>query len=275
MPKFCSHCGSPLNVGTRFCANCGAPVAEAEAPQNPAPERPQQPYQQPQAQPQQPQQPKQRVPIDTDPDVKSQGVDWNQFKPKLTFGKLEVSFINKRTLIIAAVIAFTALLLSLCQGCSAFKGIGGSTTTPKRAKTAKVTVKKPTNSSASTTLLTNTGTSGVKSFTLSDVDSKTLSREETRELDNLAREIKGMGNCQVTVIGHADNTGMAEVNQTVSVNRARMVADYLKKKGVTNITTSGESYNHPVASNDTAAGRAKNRRVEIFVSTVGKYNPYK
>ena len=84
-----------------------------------------------------------------------------------------------------------------------------------------------------------------------------------------------MGDCQVSVIGHTDNIGSSEVNEAVSVARARLVGDYLKKEGVTNITTSGESYNHPVAGNDTAAGRAKNRRVEIYVSTIGKYNPYK
>ena len=107
------------------------------------------------------------------------------------------------------------------------------------------------------------------------MDSKELSRDETKQLDALAKEIKGIGTCQVTVIGHADNTGTSEVNEAVSVNRARLVADYLRKKGVTNITTSGESYNHPVAGNDTASGRAKNRRVEVYVSTAGKYNPYK
>ena len=110
---------------------------------------------------------------------------------------------------------------------------------------------------------------------LPDVDSKSLSRDETKQLDALAREIKALGSCQVTVIGHADNIGTSEVNEAVSKNRAQLVANYLKGKGVTNITTSGESYNHPVASNDTAAGRAKNRRVEIYVSTIGKYNPYK
>lgn len=135
--------------------------------------------------------------------------------------------------------------------------------------------KSPTHSISTTTILKNTGTKGVKTYTLSNVDSKTLSKDDTKQLNALAREIKAMGSCQVTVIGHADNTGTSELNEAVSVNRARMVAEYLKKKGVKNITSSGESYNHPVAGNDTASGRAKNRRVEIYVSTVGKYNPYK
>lgn len=153
------------------------------------------------------------------------------------------------------------LLVALLQGCGMMK----STESPDYSVA--------TVSNAS--LLKNTNTKGVKTYTLSNVDSKTLSKEDTKQLDALAKEIKGIGSCQVTVIGHADNTGTSEVNEAVAVNRARMVADYLKKKGVNNITSSGESYNHPVAGNDTASGRAKNRRVEIYVSTVGKYNPYK
>ena len=124
-------------------------------------------------------------------------------------------------------------------------------------------------------VLKSTNTKGVKTYTISNMDSKTLSRDDTKQLDAVAREIKEMNSYYVTVIGHADNTGTSEVNEAVSVNRARMVTDYLKKKGVKNITSIGESYNHPVAGNDTASGRAKNRRVEIYVSTNGKYNPYK
>lgn len=150
------------------------------------------------------------------------------------------------------------MLVALLQGCGMMK----STESPNR-------------SVSTVSVLKNTNTKGVKTYTLSNVDSKTLSKEDTKQLDALAREIKETGSCQVTVIGHADNTGTSEVNEAVAVNRARMVADYLKKKGVNNITTSGESYNHPVAGNDTASGRAKNRRVEIYVSTVGRYNPYR
>lgn len=164
--------------------------------------------------------------------------------------------------IFASIIFFCALIL--LQGCNLLQKTNNSSnaswSASKRSKT---------------TLLKSSGTTGVKSFTLSNIDSKSLSKDETKQLDALAREIKAMGSCQVTVIGHADNTGTSEVNEAVSIKRARLVSDYLKKKGVANITTSGESYNHPVAGNDTAAGRAKNRRVEIFVSTTGKYNPYK
>lgn len=273
MAKFCKNCGSPLDAGERFCSNCGTKIVESATPQGTAPaDAPRQPADQPHPNPKpyQQQSQTQHVHEDAYADVKSQGVDWKQFKPKLTVGKPQVTFISKRKLIIAGIIIVILILIALLQGCKALKEAGGTTTEPKQ-----------TNSSISATRVTktnqlkNTSTSGVKSFTLSDVDSKTLSPEETKELDNLAREIKDMGKCHVTVIGHADNTGTSEVNEAVSVKRARLVADYLQKKGVTNITTSGESYNHPVATNETAAGRAQNRRVEIYVSTAGKYNPYK
>ena len=176
-------------------------------------------------------------------------------------------------LIIAGIIIVIIIPLALLQGCNPYKKTTNPPSVSKSPTTAKITIKKPI--STSSTLLKNTETSGVKSFTLSDVDSKSLSRDETKQLDALAREIKNMGSCQVTVIGHADNTGTSEVNEAVSAKRAHLVADYLRKKGVTNITTSGESYNHPVATNETAAGRAQNRRVEIYVSTAGKYYPYK
>ena len=129
--------------------------------------------------------------------------------------------------------------------------------------------------SSTTKLLKNSGTSGVKVCVLSDMDNKARSKDDTKQLNSLAKEIKAMKSYYVTVIGHADNTGTSEVNEAVSQQRARLVADYLKKKGVSNISTSWESYNHPVAGNDTATGRAKNRRVEVYVSTIGKYNPYK
>lgn len=160
----------------------------------------------------------------------------------------------------------------LLTGCDSFKKTTTSNKTDAPSKSTTVSVSKP---SAKTNLLKSSGTSGVKVFILSDLDSKTLSNDDMRQLDALTKEIKVIGNCQVSVIGHADNTGTSETNEAVSKERARLVGNYLKKKGVANITTSGESYNHPVAGNDTAAGRAKNRRVEVYVSTVGKYDPYK
>ena len=163
----------------------------------------------------------------------------------------------------------------LLTGCGSTKKTTTNNNTNSSNRRTTVSISKPSTSSTTSALLKSTGKSGVQMFTLSDLDSKALSGDDMKQLDALAKEIKAVGNCQVTVIGHADNTGTSEANEAVSKKRAKLVADYLKGKGVSNITTTGESYNHPVAGNDTAAGRAKNRRVEVYVSTVGKYDPYK
>lgn len=275
MAKFCKQCGSPLDAGERFCPNCGTKIVETATPHSTAPaDAPRQSADQPHPNPKpyQQQSQTQHVHEDAYADVKQQGMDWKQFKPKLTIGKPEVTFISKRKLIIIGVVVVIVLLLALLQGCKSFNKTTNPQSGNKSPKTTKVVTNKK--ASSSSTLLKSSGKNGVMSFTLSDMDAKTLSREETKELDKLAREIKDMGSCHVTVIGHADNTGTSEVNEAVSKERARLVANYLKQKGVANITWSGESYNHPVAGNETAAGRAKNRRVEVYVSTVGKYNPY-
>lgn len=273
MAKFCIECGSPIEAGERFCHNCGTMIATAAAPQDPASadtarQQTSQPHSNPKPQPQS----QQHVYEDAYADEKTQGVDWKQLKPKLTIGKPQVTFISKGKLIFVVIVLIIIILAALLQGCGTVKETtDNSQTTSKSPNVAKITTNKPTSS----TLLKSTSTNGVKSFTLFDVDSKSLTSSETKQLDALAREIKTVGSCHVTVIGHADNTGTSEVNEAVSAKRARLVADYLKKKGVSNITSSGESYNHPIAGNDTAAGRAKNRRVEIYVSTIGRYNPYK
>ena len=276
MAKFCKTCGSPLDAGERFCPNCGTKIVETATPHSTAPsDAPRQPADQPHPNPKpyQQQSQTQHVHEDAYADVRPQGMDWKQFKPKLTIGKPQVTFISKRKLIIIGIVVVIVLLLALLQGC---KSSSKTTSPPSGTKSPKTTkVVTNTKASYSSTLLTSSGKNLFMSFTLFDMDSKALSRDEIRQLNDLAREIQGMGNCQVTVIGHADNTGTSEVNEAVSKERARLVANYLKQKGVSNITWSGESYNHPVAGNETAAGRAKNRRVEVYVSTVGKYDPYK
>jgi len=284
MSKFCTQCGAQVAEGVRFCTNCGAQLASATTPQNAAPaagQQQQQGYQRPAQQPQpqaqsrpQAQQANKRAQhmseYSYDNDKGGGSFDWSQFKPKLEVGKPQITFISKGKLIAAGVFIIILIIVALLQGCTPMKE-----TTTKTNNPTKKTIKISSNRDTNTAMLKSTGTNGVTSYTISDIDSKTLSRDDTRKLDALAKEIKAKGNCQVTVIGHADNTGTSEVNESVSVKRARLVADYLRKKGVSNITSSGESYNHPVAGNDTAAGRAKNRRVEIYVSTIGKYNPYK
>ena len=71
----------------------------------------------------------------------------------------------------------------------------------------------------------------------------------------------------MTIIGHTDNTGGDQINQPLSLDRAAHTRDYLTARGVNpaRITVEGRAAREPVASNDDPAGRARNRRVEIFV----------
>ncbi|MEY4753148.1 MAG: hypothetical protein RJA44_823 [Pseudomonadota bacterium] len=98
-----------------------------------------------------------------------------------------------------------------------------------------------------------------------DVGSARLKPELTSVLGKFAQ---GLDNTVVVqVVGHTDSTGSAASNQTLSVNRAGSVRDYLSSHGVPagRIQVEGKGENQPVADNATEQGRARNRRVEIFL----------
>lgn len=88
-------------------------------------------------------------------------------------------------------------------------------------------------------------------------------------LDEIGRNLDA--NVRVTVVGHTDSTGSDQINDPLSRERALAVRDYLGARGVSSsrINISGRGSHEPVASNDTEAGRAANRRVEIFLSEPG------
>ena len=71
----------------------------------------------------------------------------------------------------------------------------------------------------------------------------------------------------VVLAGHTDNTGTEKYNDALSVRRAKAVASYLTgKRGISpnRLILKGYGEGAPIATNDTAEGRAKNRRVEIL-----------
>ena len=72
---------------------------------------------------------------------------------------------------------------------------------------------------------------------------------------------------RVQIVGHTDSQGTDAVNNPLSLDRAESVRDYLVSQGVsaTRIAVDGKGERQPVADNGTADGRAKNRRVEIFL----------
>ncbi len=84
-------------------------------------------------------------------------------------------------------------------------------------------------------------------------------------LTSVSKVLKKYDKTYVQIVGYTDNTGTASVNNTLSYNRANAVANYLKIKGVSasRMLIEGKGSKNPIASNSTASGREKNRRVEI------------
>ena len=87
-------------------------------------------------------------------------------------------------------------------------------------------------------------------------------------LDELALSLLQNPTESIQVIGYTDDTGADSINIPLSQNRAQSVAGYLLAHGVQpqRITTQAMGAQNPVASNETAEGRASNRRVEIYIA---------
>lgn len=98
-------------------------------------------------------------------------------------------------------------------------------------------------------------------------DSDKLSADGRQQLSSVVETLKACSQAKITVVGHTDNTGTAAINNPLSEKRAKAVAAYLVSSGVAAdaITSKGAGSSDPVASNDTEAGRAENRRTEIKV----------
>lgn len=89
-------------------------------------------------------------------------------------------------------------------------------------------------------------------------------------LNSVARALVQHPELRAKAIGYTDSTGSLALNQTLSVNRAQAVTNYLAGQGVASsrLSIEGRGPNNPVASNDTAEGRAMNRRVELYLYAV-------
>ncbi|CAE6490139.1 outer membrane protein OmpA-like peptidoglycan-associated protein [Nitrosomonas nitrosa] len=86
-------------------------------------------------------------------------------------------------------------------------------------------------------------------------------------LDSFATSLLNNPGTTIMIVGHTDNTGTDTINNPLSVNRAASTRDYLVSRGVPiqRIQIDGRGSYQPIAPNDSAYNRAKNRRVEIFV----------
>lgn len=99
-------------------------------------------------------------------------------------------------------------------------------------------------------------------------DSFELSEDAKGILDKLIPVIEDVPDTKLKIIGHTDNIGGKSYNDNLSLNRAKSVASYLSAGGIdrNSIIEQGKGFSQPIADNTTEQGRAKNRRVEIFIN---------
>lgn len=100
-----------------------------------------------------------------------------------------------------------------------------------------------------------------------DFDKATIRPDAARILDEAVATLKAEPDVQVLIVGHTDSVGSEAYNLKLSQRRAQAVRDYLVKHGISaaRLRVKGMGESQPVASNDTAEGRAQNRRVELLV----------
>jgi OOP family OmpA-OmpF porin len=110
-----------------------------------------------------------------------------------------------------------------------------------------------------------------KSFVLDnctfETGKATLQPEAYKVVDELVEYLKRKEDEKIEVGGHTDNVGKPEANMILSTNRANTVRAYLLTKGIApeRVTSKGYGITVPIAENDTAEGRALNRRTEIKI----------
>ena len=101
-----------------------------------------------------------------------------------------------------------------------------------------------------------------------DTNKYNINAASQQTLDKLAGVLMEYTDTNVLVVGHTDSTGSEEYNMTLSKNRANSVTNYfIQNKGLSpgRLTTNWYGESSPIASNDTAEGRAQNRRVNIVI----------
>ncbi|HZZ92798.1 MAG TPA: OmpA family protein [Usitatibacter sp.] len=105
----------------------------------------------------------------------------------------------------------------------------------------------------------------IQADALFDFDKAVVRPDGKRAIDEALSKLNGVDVEMVIATGHTDSIGTARYNQRLSERRAAAVKQYLESKGIagSKITTIGKGETQPVATNKTAEGRQKNRRVDI------------
>ncbi len=114
------------------------------------------------------------------------------------------------------------------------------------------------------TLLTSAASEGVILFQRANADLDNKSRPTLDQVAKIANQCPGF---KISIEGHTDSEGIPERNRPLSERRAKAVADYLAAAGVdaARLSSVGFGADDPVADNESAEGRAKNRRIEFEV----------
>ena len=112
----------------------------------------------------------------------------------------------------------------------------------------------------------------IQADALFDFDKSVVRPDGKKRIDEALAKLQGVDVEMVIATGHTDSVGTDAYNQKLSERRAAAVKDYLVSKGIpaSKITTIGKGESQPVATNKTAEGRQKNRRVDIEFKGVKK-----
>ncbi len=102
---------------------------------------------------------------------------------------------------------------------------------------------------------------------LYDFDSDDVKPAARSNLQSLAQSLDKYPDSDLLILGHTDSVGTDEYNKQLSVRRADAAAEYLVSQGVarSRIATGGLGEEEPIAPNETAPGRSRNRRVEVAI----------
>lgn len=144
-------------------------------------------------------------------------------------------------------------------------------TTPEKPKRDSIILKKDTTRIAGVKSLLPPVLKSDSLITLGDflfeTNSFKLKEKHFSQLDSLSKFLTSHSTLEVNISGHTDNTGSERHNVTLSSKRAEVVAQYLINKGVDDgkIIFEGFGSANPIGENQSTAGRAKNRRVEILI----------
>lgn len=105
----------------------------------------------------------------------------------------------------------------------------------------------------------------LQSESLFDTNKSVLKPGGKKSIDDAIAKMYTLDVASIVAIGHTDSVGSVAYNQKLSERRARAVEAYMVTKGIpaSKVTIIGKGESQPVASNKTAAGRAKNRRVDL------------